>query len=287
MTLVPGFHVVPSEEYHADGVCASPSLSSSLAQILLRESPRKAWFSHPKLNPNYKPDTDSKFDLGTCAHAVLLEDDASRIAIVEADDWRTKAAKEQRDAARASGKTPLLAKHFDAVRRMTEAAKAFILDSEIAEFWHADDAKSEVTAVWKEGSVWLRARLDRFSGSMKFIGDYKSTVDASPDAFSRLLIRMGYHIQEAFYRRACRNLGIPEAKFIFLAQSVEPPHECSLHGCDPALQQIADAEVDRAVQLWRVCMQTNKWPSYGGRIHWAMPTNYMITEHEMRLQEAA
>lgn len=282
----PGFHVVPSEAYHADP-CAAPSLSSSIAQILLRESPRKAWSSHPKLNPDFKPDTDQKFDLGSCAHAVFLEDKKDGIAVAEFDDWRTKAAREFRDAARATGRIPLLAKHFEAVNRMTSVAKAFVQESEVAEFWNAPDAKSEVTAVWKEGSVWLRARFDRFSQAKQFIGDYKTTENVAPEAFSKQILRMGYHIQDAFYRRACRNLGLPEVRFVFLAQSVEAPHECSLHGCDPALQQIADAEVDRAVQTWRVCLQTGRWPSYGGRIHWAMPTTYMITEHEMRLQEAA
>ena len=98
---------------------------------------------------------------------------------------------------------------------------------------------------------------------------------------------MAYFIQESFYRRIARDNGITGPRFVFLAQSVEPPHECSLHGCDPALQEIADAQVERAIRLWRQCVKANDWPSYGGRIHWAMPTSYMIAEHEQRLQEAA
>jgi hypothetical protein len=70
---------------------------------------------------------------------------------------------------------------------------------------------------------------------------------------------------------------------VFLAQSCEPPYECSLHGCDPALQEIADAEVERAIELWRECMTTKNWPSHGGRIHWALPPNYMMKEYEERL----
>jgi hypothetical protein len=284
--MTPGFHVVPSGAYHADP-CAAPSLSSSVAQILLRESPRKAWFSHPKLNPTYKEDHDAKFDMGTCAHAVLLENDASRIAVVDADDWRTKAAKEQRDAARAAGKTPLLARHYEAVRKMVDVALAFIEGSEIAEFWHAKDAGSEVTGVCQEKGVWLRCRFDRFAPSASFIGDYKSTTDASPEGFSRQIVRMGYHVQEAFYRRVARILSIHKPKFIFLAQSVEEPFECSLHGCDSALQEIADAEVQRAIDLWRECLQKNEWPSYGGRIHWTVPSTWQMRDYEQRLMEAA
>jgi hypothetical protein len=283
---------MPAEQYHAD--CApSPSLSASVTKILLRESPYKAWFSHPKLNPDYREEREDKFDLGTCAHAVLLEDDASRIAVIDPIDfpaektgnipegWTNKAIRAARDNARAVGKTPLLKADYQGVERMVTIAKAFIAKSEIAELWQ--DGESEVTAICQDKGVWLRARFDRFSQAHRFIGDYKSTVDASPDAFSRLLVRMGYHLQDAFYRRVARILGIQEPDFVFLAQSVEPPHECSLHACDPALQEIADAEVERAIFLWQDCIKTSRWPSYGPRIHYAVPTSYMMTEHEIRM----
>ena len=282
--MTPGYHRMTAEQYHADPA-PQPSLSSSIAQILLRESPYKAWYSHPKLNPGYQERHEDKFDMGTAAHAMLLENDASRIVTVEADDWRTKAAKEARDAARAAGKTALLARHHAAVGKMVEVAKAFIAKSEVAELWAGGE--SEVTALCQDNGVWLRARFDRFNAGARFIGDYKSTVDASPEPFSRLLIRMGYHFQDAFYRRVARILGVQEPRFVFLAQSVEPPHECSLHGCDPALQEIADLEVQTAIDQWRQCLTSKKWPSHGGRIHWAIPTNWQMTIHEQRLQEAA
>lgn len=285
--MSPGFHEnVPDELYHADP-CPRPSLSASLIKVLLTESPRKAWHSHPKLNPDFRVEHESKFDLGTCAHAVLLENDASKICIVKADDWRTKVAKEQRDAARTAGKTPLLERHYDDVRKMVDIALAFIEESEIAEFWHA--GKSEVTGVSLEPSgVWLRCRFDRIAASHRVIMDYKTTdASVSPDPFSRQLVRMQYHVQDAFYRRIARAIGIDAPQFVFLAQAVEPPHECSLHDCHPALQEIADGEVERAIETWRQCMKANKWPSYGGRVHSAMPTSYMMTEFEQRLQEAA
>jgi hypothetical protein len=293
--VTPGFHRLTAEQYHADPT-PQPSLSCSVAHILLRESARKAWHSHPRLNPDYVEEHDEKFDLGTTAHAALLEG-AAGVAVIDPadypsktgsipDGWTNNAIRAARDNARAIGKTPILKRHYDGVRLMVDTAEAFIKSSEIAEYWA--DAESEVTGVWLEDSgVWLRCRFDKLSPKHRFIADYKSTVDASPEAFSRLLLRMGYHIQDAFYRRGARTLGVDAPRFVFLAQSVEPPYECSLHGCDPALQEIADAEVQRAIGMWRTCIKTNKWPSHGGRIHWAMPTSYMMSEHEMRLQEAA
>lgn len=283
--MSPGFHPnVAAQRYHADP-CMVPSLSSSIAQILLRESALKAWHSHPKLNPNYREEFDGKFDIGTCAHAVLLEKDHSNIVIVQADDWRTRAAKEKRNEARAAGKTALLERHHADVMAMVNAADAFLLNSDIAEQWR--DADSEVTGVCNEGSVWMRCRFDRITKNRRVIIDYKSTEDASPETFSRQIVRMGYHIQDAFYRRVARNLGIVGPRFVFLAQSCNAPYECSLHACDPSLQEIAEAEVERAIGLWRECVTKKEWPSYGGRVHYALPSSWMIQEHEQRLLEAA
>lgn len=282
--MTPGFHQISMEKYLADP-CVVPSLNATVANVLIRESARKAWHCHPRLNPDYRPDHDDKFDIGTVAHAMLLERDTSRLVVVDADDWRTKAAKEQRIAARAEGKTALLARHVAGVTAMVATASAFIKQSEVGAYW--DDAESEVTGIALEDKTYLRCRFDRITRNRRLIFDYKSTADAAPEAFSRQIVRMGYHIQEAFYRRIARNLGATGPRFVFVAQSVEPPYECSLHGCDPALQEIAEAEVERAIALWRSCMKAKEWPSYVGRIHYAIPTNYMIQEHELRLAEAA
>lgn len=293
--MKPGFHLnIPATQYHADP-CEVPSLSSSIASLLLRESPRKAWHSHPRLNDGFREEQDAKFDLGTTAHAVLLEDGAG-VEVIDPelypakngnipDGWTNTNIRAARDAARAAGKTPLLKNHYENVQRMTDAAREFLAKSEISECWF--DAESEVTGVCQDKGVWLRARFDRITKSRRVIMDYKSTTDASPAGFSRQLIRMGYHLQDAFYRRVARILGAPKPEFVFVAQSVEAPHECSLHACHSGLQEIADAEIERAIGIWRDCMRDKTWPTYDGRIHWTVPTTWQMNEHELRLQEAA
>jgi len=59
--------------YHLDKSNNPPSLSRSVAHILLTQTPYHAWLAHPRLNPDYMPDEDSKFDIGTATHAMLLE----------------------------------------------------------------------------------------------------------------------------------------------------------------------------------------------------------------------
>jgi hypothetical protein len=280
-----GFHKISAADYHADKLADQPTLSSSIAKIILKESALKAWHAHPRLNPAFKEEHDDKFDLGTCAHQFLLENDASRVVVVEANDWRTNKAKEEREAARAAGKTALLASHYADVRQMVDAAHAFLADCEISADWK--NGESEVTGLVEDDGVMLKAKFDRITRDRKVIIDYKSTGSAAPDIFGMQIARLGYHWQEAFYRRVANLLGAQRPIFVFMAQSVEPPYECSLHGCDPAMQEIADADVKHAIALWRDCMARNKWPSYGGRIYWTMPTSWQMSAHEQRLQEAA
>src|SRR3972149_5802627 len=83
---------------------------------------RLAQVHRPPPTPAYEHEDSERFDLGRAAHAYLLEGE-SGFAIIEAADWRTKAAKEARDAARAAGKIPLLADRWGDVQGMALAAQ--------------------------------------------------------------------------------------------------------------------------------------------------------------------
>ena len=277
--LVPGVHQFDAAAYHADP-CSEPSLSSSIAQVLIDKSPRHAWLQHPRLNPAYKPDEDSRFDLGSAAHALLLEGANAKIAVIDAADWRTKGAKEQRDQARASGLFPILAKHDYALKAMVKAAHEAIEESELKGIFQ--DGKPEQTVIWREAGVWLRCRPDWLANDHRIILDYKTAENAEPEQFSRQIERMGYDFQAAFYSRSFPK---PPA-FIFLAQEIEPPYDCSLHGLSEAAIQIAAFNVERAINIWRGCMIRGKWPGYDKRIHYAEPTTWALQKHEQRLQEA-
>src|SRR5262245_60670140 len=116
-----GVHSISADAYHIDP-CPSPSLSASIAKLLSSRTPLHAWYAHPRLNPAYEVDTDQKFDIGTACHSLILND--PRIFhIVDADDWRTKDAKAQRDEARAAGKVPLLALQWKRVNDMCLSAR--------------------------------------------------------------------------------------------------------------------------------------------------------------------
>ena len=272
-----GIHTISEEAYHADP-CAEPSLSSSIAKVLLNQSPRHAWMQHPQLNPDYRPEENSRFDLGSAAHALLLEGNQAKIAIIEAEDWRTKKAKEERDEARANGLLPVLIKYDFALKQMVKVAKEFIETTELKGIFA--DGQPEQTVIWQEQNIWCRARPDWLTNDNKIILDYKTTDSAAPEVFIRQIPRMGYDLQSEFYTRGIYRLFNLMPVFIFLAQEIDPPYACSLVSLSNAYRDIADAKVERAMELWGQCLSTGNWPSYNPAIHYAEPNSWQLAEYE-------
>ncbi|MBZ4284016.1 hypothetical protein LAJ55_14510, partial [Streptococcus pneumoniae] len=83
--------------------------------------------AHPRLNPEYKADDHKDYDVGSAAHALLLEG-LRPFEIISAKDFRTDAAKAARDAAYAAGKIPLLEKQLAPIEEMIIAARRQIED---------------------------------------------------------------------------------------------------------------------------------------------------------------
>jgi hypothetical protein len=274
--------IMTSDQYHADPA-PQASLSASIAKILIEQSPLHAMMAHPRLNPNYEPEEDSRFDLGSAAHAMLLERDATKILWVEADDWRTKVAKEIREAARACKLLPVLAKYQPALKAMVSKAQACVADSELAGIF--DHGMPERTILWKEeNGVFCRARLDLTD--MHVVLDYKSTENAEPEAFIRQIGRMAYDVQAEFYTRGMANIG-EDTRFVFLAQEITPPYACSLIALSNAYREIGQMKVERAIRVWGECMAAQKWPGYPMQIHYAEPSAWQLNEMAGYSEEAA
>lgn len=278
MINAPGIHEITAEAYHADP-CPEPSLSASVARVLLQRSPLHAWHAHPRLNPRYAPDDSSRFDLGSAAHAMLLEGDHARVAFIDAPDWRTKPAKEARDAARAEGRLPVLEHHEATLSTMLTVARAAVAASELPDLLDGD---AERALVWLDGSAWCRSRLDMLSTDRRVILDYKTCASAEPEMFIRQIGNMGYDVQAEFYLRGLEAITGEQATFIFLAQEIEEPFACSLVSLANVYREIAQRKVERAIDCWGRCLQAGRWPAYGTRVHYAEPPPWAMNEHAAR-----
>jgi hypothetical protein len=260
----PGVYDIPSDAYHADPVPGG-SLSSSSARKLLPPScpARFRWdLDHPDPTAG-----KNQFDIGHAAHRLVLGAGAE-FHVIDADDYRSKDARTQRDDARASGLTPLLAAEHDQAQAMATALRAHPLAGHLfdpAAGW------PEVTLVWRDEptGIMRRARVDWLPrhqpGRRLIVPDYKTTHSADLDALTRAIQQFGYHQQAAWYLDGIRALGLcgPDgAAFLFVAQEKTPPYLVTVLELDDTALRIGDIKNRRALQVYRHCTETNHWPAY-------------------------
>jgi len=280
MVLDVGIHKISNEEYHRDP-CSKPSLSRSTIYELLFHSPAHAKFNHPRLNPDLVQEESEKFDLGSAAHSLLLEG-IDNMVVIDAEDWRKKETKEQRETARKEGKNPLLKKQYNEVLAMVEAVKEQIKgckELRITDLLKAGD--SELSYIWKEKETYLKVRPDWISKDRKLIMDYKTTGNsANPSEFARQIIGCGYDIQAALYTRGVKTIEGIEPSFIFIVQETSKPYLCSFIGLTPEFLDMGKQKVEYGIFLWNQCMESGIWPGYPQRVCYPEPPSWGLSQFE-------
>jgi hypothetical protein len=254
------------------------ALSSGVCQRLLSESPLHARLASP-WNDSRDADNSKVADVGSAAHKALLEGTEDGICVIEADDWRTKAAKELRDAAYLEGRIPMLAGKMHAVRAMVTAAREYLAHSEIKGIF--DDGGPEVTLLFCLRGVPCKARCDWLTADRRICLSYKTTQgSANPDSWIRTQLPQ-YDVATMFYERgvlaACE---VDQTACIHLIQEQNYPFACSLVGLAPAYRGIAEYRLDVALTTWERCSASGNWPAYPSRIAWAEPRSWQQTEAE-------
>ena len=255
----PGVYSLQDKIYHADP-CPEPSLSSSVAKLLLGRSPLHAWHSHPRLNPDYRPRPESKImDLGSVAHRVILERSWDGIAICDENDWRKKDAQAFRDAARADGQTPILRKQQGQIEAMAKA----LMVSGLLQSVLVGKSQIEKTVAWREGDVWCRVKPDILPDDPPYIWDFKTTgLAATPQHWGRTQLPE-YLMQYGLYTRGIRKVrGWKECEMRFVVQETDPPYSLAIFGLADDYRELADWLADQAIQLWTKCMKSCRWPGY-------------------------
>lgn len=285
--MKPGIHTMSADAYHADP-CERPSLSASMAHILCTSSPAHARQAHPKLNPTFERHDEEKFDVGTVAHALLLQGEDIAV-VVDAPDWRTNAAKEERDVARAAGQIPLLAKHWEAVQAMVAAAREQLATHAAAPPLFTDGLP-EQTLVWEEpNGITCRSRLDWLRDDHATIDDLKTTGrSANPDAYSRALFGVGGDVQAAFYLRGLKALTGADGEFRWVVVETSPPYALAVIAPGPDVLALAEEKVESAIERWRLCLETGDWPAYSRQVCFAeLPPWEEMRWMEREAREAA
>lgn len=258
----PGVYDLPDDVYHADPV-PEGSLSVSGARLLLPPScPAKFAYQREHGRPPKK-----EFDLGHAAHLMVLGA-GPELVVVEAADWRTKAAREQRAAAYAAGKVPLLPAQLDQVTRMAEQLRQHPIAAELLD---PERMRAEVSIFWRdpEFGIMRRARFDALStpdgsGSALLV-DYKTTKAGDLESVSKALHFYGYAMQARWYRDGAIALDLVDparARFLFIFQEIEPPYLVTVVEPDVDALRIGGERNRRAIEIFRDCTESGIWPGY-------------------------
>lgn len=257
---------VPHDTYHGDP-CETPSLSSSIAKVLVERSPMHAHAEHPRLGGASKhggdDDDSAAKDRGSILDSMLFGS-GPEIVRIEADDFRTKLAKEARDEARSRGAIPIIARKLDELAEVAQSMRERILDAGIELSGH-----SQVTIIWKVGNVWCRGRLDHWFPQQRLILDLKSTYDASPAGVEKSMNAYGADIQWAAYTSGMVAL-VPElaglVKMRFVYSEPTAPFAVTIAEPDGTLQELGNRRWRRALSLWEVSTTSGIFPGYSKEI---------------------
>lgn len=273
-------------EYFADP-CATPSLSQSIAHILVSQSPRHAWQAHKRLGGGLPDDSTQAIDDGAVIHKLLLGAGVD-VDILGFENFRSKAAQEQRDKATAAGRVPILARKYEQLERAADSIRSNLAALGV----QMSEGMSEVMLEWGEpgthGPVLCRGMMDRLVIERGRIFDIKKIRSAHPKTCAKHMIEYGYDVQHAAYTSALAKL-CPELEgridMLFLFVEVEPPYSVLPARPDGAMRELGSMKWHRAVHTWEQCLLNNKWPGYASDVVSLAPPAWAIND-EMGVDNA-
>jgi len=280
-----GVYRLPADVYHSDPA-PEPSLSSSVAKVLISETPLHAWTASPRLNPDWEPEVKKAFDIGTAAHRLVLgvgEDfEAIPDGMLSADGGiRTKEAKEFVADCRNRGVTPLKEAEVEAINHIARKVGAALREMNMP----IDPDHSEVAMLAKFDGVWNRCMFDNLPPGKTYALDLKTTAGSvHPDALAKTVADRGYDISAAHYLRILKELTGEERTMRFVFVEKAPPFEVGVVELwsDGTMRPASDYEPDetltgdwfadaeqklrRARRQWRACLDSGEWPGYPRRV---------------------
>jgi hypothetical protein len=244
-----------------DQYLAHPALSASGAKTLIKPG-GPARYAHER---EHGGRTSTTFDLGHAAHAAVLGVGPT-IVVVDADSWRTAAAKRERDLAYAAGRVPLLIGDAARVADMADALRRHPVASRLL---HPTAGDPEVSLFWHDGEhdVDRRCRVDYLrradDDGRLILVDYKSTTSAEPDAVARSIVNYGYHQSAAWYRDVIVGLGLARTvPTVLVFQETTAPFLVHCVQLDDELIAMGGDRNERALAIYAECTASGVWPGY-------------------------
>ena len=259
MITEPGVYDLDEVDYHADPVPGGSLSSTGARRILPPGCPALLRWERQH------PVTRAEYDLGHAAHRLVLGVGAD-LARIDAEDWRTKAAKAARDDARAGGRVPLLAHQHDEVHAMARALREHPVASVLLDAHHG---RAEQSLIWRDPDtgVWCRGRVDWLRDQhvdRAILVDYKTTTNAAVAAIARSVAQYGYHQQADWYLDGARRVGAvdEDAAYLLVVQERTAPYLVSVVEMDAYALAVGAERNARAREIYARCDAAGDWPGY-------------------------
>lgn len=292
------YQAITAQQYHAD-CCATPSLSSTIAKLLVSQSPAHAHHAHPRLGGAKEDGDDDTSDLsaskakalGELIHRLVLVKGAD-IVVIEEDSYRTSAAKAQKAAALNAGHLPVLAHKLPEAQAAADAARRQLDEMGLGHVFR--HGMKEVVIVWQTpDGVWCRAMIDNLiineDSKTAEIFDLKTVGRSShPEACASQISKLGYDLSLEFYHRGLITVrpdlaGRVKRRWAFL--EVAPPYAVTPVEISGEWEMAAAVRCDRAIAIWKKCLSENRWPFYVSAIERLTPKPWDIADAFMQEDE--
>lgn len=266
-TFGPGvYYDMDAATYHSDPA-KEPSLSSSIAKILLSETPKHARLAHPRLNPNAKNLSTRAMDIGSVAHEIILGSGGG-FEVSPFDDYRKKDAREWRDEVLERGAMPIKEQDYEAAKKMAVAVHRRVAETPGMERAFVNGT-AETVIIWEDDGTLCRAMIDWFDIENLGVTELKTTGLGLSDRALQTWIASGLDLQAAFHLRGIEKTAPCLAESVswrWIFVQTEEPFESRVIELDEMTRAFGDRKAAFAIKTWQRCMTTNIWPGYPRKI---------------------
>jgi hypothetical protein len=251
-------------EYHA-----TDAISSSDVKMVFSKS-----LAHWK-SKVYRSST--VFDIGTCVHAMVLEDGKGMVRGPETR--RGKAWTELYDETQASGGTLLTATDYDLAQNVAHSVLLHPSGQRMAGGTVVNEASFFATD--KATGLEIKCRPDSFWDAKGVIYDIKTCQDASPRGVSKDMVSYNYAIQAAFYLYCLQQAGHKVDQFVFVNVEKTAPYAVSTNVLSPEYLAWGKQQMHLTLDKIAKANEAQHWDT-----GWSETTNVVVLPRWLQLDAA-
>lgn len=241
---------IPNKEYRQREGVSSTDLKH------MAKSPQhfRYWKDHPQ------EDTPALL-IGRASHKYALEKDDffTEFAIAPNIDRRTKAGKEEyaQFLEESNGKDIISADDFQKIKEMRETLYATPFVGQLL------NGEKELSFFTKdeETGLMMKIRPDCITNirDTYILIDFKTTTDASSEAFMKSAINLMYDLQLSYYKNVLDKVTGRNYSVIFIAQETKPPYVVNVLEANEYFLK-SGADMWRTyLNLYKECLDSDNW----------------------------